>query len=189
MVDSSQPLTDLLPESAARLVRRDYFLRLATVAVLALALLLIAHALLLLPSYIYLRQEVADRAQHLASVDEALAGTDTQATSRLAAIRTNAQYLTTLAGAPTSSGAIRLILSVPHAGIELSGFSYGLTDDGKSHSMRLTGTASTREALRNYDLALSSAPWASNVELPISAYAKEQDISFVITVTGTFASP
>jgi len=188
-MEPSSTLTDLLPADAARAVRRGYFLRLACVAIFALSLMLVAHALLLLPSYIYLRQEVAERTQHLAQTDQALASGDTDATDRLAAIRANAQYLSQLADAPTSSGAMRLVLSVPHAGIAISGFSYGMSEDGKTHSMRVTGTASTREALRNYDLALSSVPWASSVDLPISAYAQEQDISFVITVTGSFVSP
>ena len=54
-------LTDLLPSDAARAVRRDYFLRLACVAAAMLALLLIAHGLLLIPTYEYLKREVAER--------------------------------------------------------------------------------------------------------------------------------
>ncbi|HEX7651372.1 MAG TPA: hypothetical protein VF439_01485 [Candidatus Paceibacterota bacterium] len=190
MKDAITPLTDLLPADAARAVRRSYFMRLAAVIVAALALLLVAHALLLLPSYIYLKREVADRAQHVAQLDQALAqGSDKQAAQRLTAIRDNAAYLGHLADVPTAAGAVRLVLSVPHAGVTLSGFSYGPAPDGKQQSMRVTGTAATRDALRNYDLALSSVPWASSVDLPISAYASESNISFSLTITGSFQTP
>jgi Tfp pilus assembly protein PilN len=190
MTEPTTALTNLLPADAARAVRRGYFMRLAGVIVIALSLLLVVHALLLLPSYIYLKREVADRTQHLAQLDQALAqDSDKQAAQRLTAIRDNAAYLETLSAIPTSSGAVRLVLSVPHAGVTLSGFSYGPTPDGKQQSMRVTGTAATRDALRNYDLALSSVPWASSVDLPISAYASESNISFSLTIEGSFQTP
>ncbi len=46
-------LTNLLPTSRIRADRQGYFMRLAVVAVLLLSGVVLAHAILLLPTYIY----------------------------------------------------------------------------------------------------------------------------------------
>jgi hypothetical protein len=182
------PFTDLLPADAARAVRRDYFLRLATVGLLALSFAVVVHGALLLPTYQYLGQEAAARRVQLSRMDEELVtGGDKQATEELARVRADATYLGTLASVPMSAGVLRLVLAVPRAGVSLTGFSYAA--DGKAEKVGITGVAATREALRNYDLALSSAPWAEKVDLPVSVYAKEADVPFTITVTGNFSTP
>jgi len=45
--------------------------------------------------------------------------------------------------------------------------------------------ADNRETLRQYLGVLDALPQVAKAELPISAYAKEKDIGFTITLTGT----
>jgi hypothetical protein len=52
-------------------------------------------------------------------------------------------------------------------------------------TLSVSGIAVTRGALRAYQLALQSAPFAVAANLPVSAYAKDTDIAFTITVTLT----
>ena len=78
------------------------------------------------------------------------------------------------------------MLFVPHAGITLTNIS--ITPPavaGGAGKLIISGEAATREALRAYDLALSSLPFVSNVDLPISAYAQTSNILFSMTLTGT----
>ncbi len=51
--------------------------------------------------------------------------------------------------------------------------------------MTVSGMAATRDALRQYATALGGLPYVSKADLPISAYAKDSDITFTITLTGT----
>lgn len=186
----STDLINLLPEDAARSARRSYLLRLATVALGMLAIVIAANGVLLMPVYGYLKQELGQRSARLAELDQALLTTgDQQAIDRLAAIRTGVSYLGHLATSTSATKSVRLVLSVPNTGIHVQSFTFGPSPKGKTYDMRVAGRADTREALRNYDLALSSVPGVSNVNLPVSAYAKENDIDFVITLTGMFNTP
>jgi len=55
-------------------------------------------------------------------------------------------------------------------------------EDGKK-ILSVSGTAANREALRTYQLALQGAPFTLTAALPVSAYAKDSDIAFTITIT------
>jgi hypothetical protein len=51
--------------------------------------------------------------------------------------------------------------------------------------MMITGSAATRTALQSFKEELASLPFVTSADLPISAFAKESDIPFSITVTGS----
>jgi hypothetical protein len=80
---------------------------------------------------------------------------------------------------------VRDILSIARSGVTLSGFSYATTNEKGARTFSISGIAATRDALRTYQLALSGAPFIQTVHLPVSAYAKDSDISFTLTVTLT----
>ncbi len=167
--------------------RRDYFLRLSTVAVLLLVVLAVIHALLLIPAYLYAREEVKAESVQLDHLTKSLATTEEQAAqTQLATLQSEATYLSRLPKVPTASAAIRAVLAVPHAGITLSGinFTAPTTKSGPS-SMQLSGMASSRDTLRSYDQALSALPFVTNADLPISDYASASNIPFTITLTGS----
>ncbi len=178
-------LTNLLPPERARSLRRLYFMRLATVGILMLGGIVVAHGVLLLPSYLYVSEQVRSREAALASFSSTLAGSEEQEVkARIAALNEDASHLSSLAETPAASALIRALLAVPHPGIRLSGFTYTPAINGAEPKMSLSGVAASREALRRYDEALASLPYVSDTDLPISAYAKESDIAFSIALTG-----
>ena len=178
-------LTNLLPEERVRSLRQLYFLRLAVVSVLLLSGVAIVHGVLLLPSYLYVRAQIAERTVSLATLSAALAGSEErEISSRVAALAEDSAYLARLSTLPKASTAISSIIALPRPGIRLTGFSFA-SKEGAEATMSVSGIAATREALRTFEQSLSDEPYVSAADLPISAYAKERDISFTITLTGT----
>ncbi len=180
-------LTNLLPRSAKRALRRQYFVRLVTVA-LGLGVFVIAvHAALLVPTYLYAHAEAARQQAELDRIAESVSSAEEkEVKNRIASVQSDIEYLGRLSALPTASGAIHAILLVPHGGIRLSGFTYAGPDGtAAAAKMTVSGTASTRDALRQYVDSLSSLPYVSSADLPISAYAKDSAIPFTITLTGS----
>lgn len=179
-------LLNLLPPERLRAWKRDYFVRLATVCVLALTVVVVGSGALLVPAYLYLGEQTEARQAYVKTLDKELADAKEKGTSqRLTALTEGATYLARLATTTTATGAFRGVLAAPRTGVTLTGFTYTSPTQGTNGRMDLKGQATTREALRAYTEALSALPFVSNVELPISAYAKERDIPFTITLTGT----
>lgn len=180
-------LTNLLPLDRVATFRRDYFLRLATVGVCLLIVLIVAHGVLLFPSYLTLSMRRDGAAAELAKVNGSLENSkEGEVSARLAALKGDAIYLARLGSVPSASAAVRALLRVSRPGIRITSLAFtpptASAADGK---MTVSGVASTREALRAYDLALSGLPFVSNVDLPINAYSNEADISFNMVLTGT----
>lgn len=180
-------MINLLPPSRTRAFRRSYFIRLATVGFVLLTMLVVIHGILLLPSYLYASAEVRAERSELASTQRAPADNATSAQAQLTTLKNDATYLGRLGSAPSASGAVRAVLSVPHPGISIVSITYTPPGPASAASAKivLAGTATTREELRTYDLALSGAPFITSVDLPISAYAQESNIAFSVTLTGT----
>ncbi len=103
--------------------------------------------------------------------------------TRLTNLKNNSGRLLTLASSPSATTVIRTLLAIPHSGITLTSFTFRAgTPEGR---VTITGSATTRDALRQYHLALSSLSFAKSAELPLSAYAKESNIPFTITLMGS----
>lgn len=180
-------LTNLLPRSARRALRREYFARVATTALGLIVLALGIHAVLLLPAYMYAQQEASRQQAELdrLSADATSAG-ERNVEGRVAAVQADITYLSRLATLPTGSNAVRAIAAIPHPGIKLTGFTFAApTEDGGAARMTVSGTSATRDSLRLYVESLGQLPYISKADLPISSYAKEIDIPFTITLSGT----
>lgn len=178
--------TNLLPKSAIRSLRRSYFFRLATVATVLALLLLLVHGILLIPTYLYTVGEVKRETTQLATLSASFQSSSEGAIQkRINEMRSDASYLATLGELPTGSSAIAGILTVAHPGIHLYGFTFTAPVTATSSAkMTVSGRASTRDTLRQYALSLGALPYVENADLPISAYAKEKDIDFTISITG-----
>ncbi len=186
MTMTKEPLTDLLPDERRKALRRDYYLRLGTTA-LVLAIGLVAAALVLLvPTYVYLSGAARAKEQRLANIRAALASADETALSaRLATLSTDAAILTSLSDAPSSSVYMREALAVPRPGIMLAALEYTQAIGTQSGTLSISGIAATRDTLRNYQVALQGTPFVSSADLPVSVFAKDTNISFTITLTLT----
>jgi len=188
MTDHTSQLTNLLPRRAVRALRREYFVRLVTVALALGVVAVFIHGVLLVPSYLYARTEVAREQGDLDRINASSSSAEEkEIAAQVSSVKADIAYLNRLGTAATASGAVKAVLAVPHPGITLSGFTFTAptSQKGSQASMTVSGTASTRDALRQYASALGQLPYVSNADLPISAYAKDSAIPFTITLTGT----
>ncbi len=176
-------LTNLLPFERQQAFRRDYVVRLGVVSLVLVIALICVAALLLVPTYVFLTESTRAKETQLANVMSTLSSSDDAALSaQLTALSSRAATLTKLADAPSASATIRAMLAISRPGVTLSGFSYSSATT-RPGTLAISGVAATRDALRMYQLALQSAPFARSADLPVSAYAKDTDITFTITVT------
>lgn len=179
-----ESLTNLLPYDRWRALSREYVVRLLVVLVMLTIVYVIIAGVLLLPTYVFLSQSAQSKEARIASLETSLTTADEVALSaRLASLSANAARLVTLAQAPSLSTILRAVLEVSRPGIKLHGFTYTPAVGGTKGILTVSGTSLTRDALRNYQLALQSSPTVTGAELPVSAYAKDTDISFTITLT------
>jgi len=177
-------LTNLLPPERQRALARNYYLRLGVVGVVLVNILVLASAVMLIPTYVFLMKSAAAKETRLAIVESALSSAnEKEISARLTALTANATILTTLSTTPSVSVVVRSILGVARPGVTLSNFVYTPGAKKKSGTLTISGIAATRDALRNYQLALQSTPSILSATLPVSAYAKDTNIDFSIALT------
>lgn len=177
-------LIDLLPLERQNALAHEYLLRLGVVSLTFVTLLTLAAAVLLVPTYVLLSESARAKEAHLATIESTFSSAaGATFSTRLAKLSDNAAILSALARAPSASATLRATLAVARPGIMLSSLAYTPALGAGSGKLVLSGTAVTRDALRSYQLVLSSAPFAAAANLPVSAYAKDSNIAFSITVT------
>ncbi|OGG78047.1 hypothetical protein A3A36_02625 [Candidatus Kaiserbacteria bacterium RIFCSPLOWO2_01_FULL_52_12b] len=164
-----------------------------SVVALSFAIVLtLTAAALLSPTYILLIKSISAKETRLASIESTLSSTEEKALSaRLSILLNEAAILTALGEMISASSRIRSFLAVPRPGVSISNVAYtpATTIQYKNSvgtipgTIAVSGTAATRDALRTYQLALQKEPFATSVNLPVSAYAQDANISFTITVT------
>lgn len=183
-------LTNLLPNDRIRSFRHEYFFRLLTVFMVACGLLVFAWGALLFPSYIYLSTTIAAKNKTITALGDAFQNADQHAAdAELSALVNNAAYLNSLSKVSGASAALAAILAVPRPSIRVTGFSFVPPRGNVAGTLIVSGVAASRDALRSYNLALGTVPGVVSADLPVSAYAKESNIAFTITLTGTFQNP
>jgi len=183
-------LTNLLPSDRIRAFRREYFFRLLTVFVVGCGLLVFAWGFLLFPSYIYLSKTIAAKEATITALGTAFKNADqVAADGELSTMVENAAYLNSLAKVSGASAALSAVLAVPRPGVRVTGLSFVPPKSGTAGTVSVSGVAASRDALRGYNLALGDVQGVTSAELPVSAYAKESNIAFTITLTGTFTGP
>ena len=176
-------LTNLLPPERQRTLAREYMLRLGVVTVVLVTGLVIVSGLLLVPTYLLLTQSAGTKQVRLTNIETALSSADEKTLlAQLTSLSNQAATLTALRGAPSASAIIRTALAVPRPGVSINELAYTPAGKNIPGTLAISGTAATRGALRNYQLALQNSSFAAAADLPVSAFAKDADISFSITV-------
>jgi hypothetical protein len=180
-------LTNLLPQAQKRAFRRLYFSRLIAVALFLGALFVLAQAILLTPTYLYANGEAKRQRAELEAANAAAQTSEEQeARARASLLNTTVASLARLSSAPQATAAVRAVLAVPRPGVSLTGFAFAAPSGSNTSSrMQVSGVAATRDSLRQYASALGALPFVTSADLPISAYAKEKDIPFTITLSGS----
>ena len=165
----------LLPEYQKKKVLTEYRLRLAVVLILMLAFAIVAFAIFLMPSYVYLFTEkselVAKKTALSSLVASRSAGKTTQSGTDIV------KSINALKPLPGAMDPILYIdkLAPMSSSVRVSGYFMAPTP-GNKVGIVITGVADTREALSNYASALDGK--FGGVKLPLSALAKQSNISF-----------
>ena len=176
--------TDFLPESRRIALRQSYYLHLATVTLLAIVALIAAAALLLAPIYLFLAGNIKTKEGQLAAVTSALSTVNANsAAEQLSMLAREASLIALLPQAPSATKIMTTILEVSRPGVLITDLSYKPKAGKAPATLFLSGTAITRDALRAFQQALQNTPIVNTVELPVSAYAKDADITFTMNLT------
>ncbi|MCX6788011.1 MAG: hypothetical protein NT108_02505 [Candidatus Kaiserbacteria bacterium] len=177
-------LSNLLPPERRQALAHEYFLRLGVIVVWFMVALTSIATVLLIPTYVFLSENVHTKQAHLSAIESSFSTTGGSSFSaRLLELSNNTETLAALAQTPSVSMLIRAELVLSRPGISLSGFAYTPAAGTKRGILTVSGIAQTRDALRSYQMALSSASFAQSANLPVSAYAKDSHIPFTITIT------
>ena len=175
---------NLLPPERQRSLSRDYVLRVGVIAAVLVTTLFFVAGLLLIPTYVLLSQSASTKKSHLANIESALSSANEKALSaQLTRLSRDATMLLALGKNQSPTTVVRKTLVVSHPGVSLSDFSYSPATEKIPGTLAIVGTAVSRDALRKYQLALQKVDFVAAADLPVSAYAKDTDISFTITVT------
>jgi hypothetical protein len=177
-------LTNLLPIERQKDLRREYFFRMGVVIIVSISLLTLIASVLLIPTYVFLSGDVKAKKEQLENIKSQFSSSDEASlSSRLAALSSDAASLIALSNTKSVGTIIRGILAIPHPGISLLNFSYVTPSGLNSKAVTISGISATRSSLRNYQLSLQSDPSVLSAVLPVSAYAKDTEIAFTITIT------
>lgn len=176
--------TNLLPPERRRAFDRGYWIRLTVVAIVLITILTLFAAVLLAPTYVYLRSNGDAKKAQLVNLESKLSSSDESVLlTRLNTLSLNATTLIALSKRSSVSDIMRSVLAVSRPGITLFGFSYTPVQGKIAATFTISGLSATREALRAYQLALEEIPTVRSASLPVSAYASDVDIAFTITAT------
>ena len=182
----NEELTNLLPSDRKKQLQKEYTKRLVTISVWAVSFLLITFTILQLPLLVFEIQDKQSNERELALLSAQLSNSgNTEASARLKVLNENLSYLSRLSTTTTGSEIVTSVTNAPHAGIHITGVSYSTPTKGVGGRVVLIGVATTRQTLQAYTDTLENLLRIS-VDLPISAYAKESDIPFSITLSGFF---
>jgi Tfp pilus assembly protein PilN len=182
----SHDVINFLPDVQVRAFRRTYLARLASTWAVAIALVVVAHVALLTPTYLYIENEHASRVEQLQILTAPPQEGQESLGARVEALSQNTKRLNLFLEKPRGSYFMQELLALPQKGVYIHALSIDVsTTLSNQIQMRVSGTASSREELRAYYLALSDLSFITSTDLPLSVYAKENDIPFSIGITGT----
>lgn len=177
---------NLLPKQEKEAIRREYRLRLAVVILWFSFATFVIASLLLLPSFFLSAQKEKAAQARFETLAKSVAR---QETAGLGEVLLAAQsQLELLSREPPRSFLYELLIKIvssKSAKISLESMTIRDAAPGK-RIIHLTGVARDRGALLAFSRALESNTLFEQVELPISNLAKESEIPFSITGSGTF---
>lgn len=174
------------PEARARIVT-EYWVRVVTVWLILLAVAATVVGVLLFPAYVLVTSQV-NRSATEAEAARAEVGQHNTTTKVLDAASEEARLIVAGANNPLLTPVVDMIEEIMPEGVEAT--AYTLTRQGNAVApVTLRGTASTRTTLAAFRDALLAHPRIAKVDLPISNFAKDRDISFTVTLTISSTTP
>lgn len=174
-------MANLLPPDAKKNVRKEYWLRTASVWTLLLAICFVIFVALLVPTYVLIGAQ--HRAVTLQDSDLEI-NNEAYSESVVAIERANtlARQLQKTPQHLLPSEALSVIESVQDDAIVLTGFFYTTSEDAED-TISVTGIAANRTTLVSFRETLERSPFFKEATVPVSDLVRDQNLPFTITIT------
>ncbi len=179
-------MSNLLPPEQKKIVRREYKLRVLCIFLILTFVAECFGVVFLIPAYIY-----SDTKRESAEADKASAAKpedkDLQVFATLRLLGNQARASQPESRQPFSD-AIKLVLA--HAGNGISLQSIVVENKGpQNHSLSVGGRASSRQTLLAFKNSMQAEKGISGVDIPVSAFAQDQNISFTAKIDVVYLAP
>ncbi len=173
-------MLNILATAEKKKILDEYRLRLATVAIFALGMLVLASSVLLAPSYFLAVAKYNDAQGTLAILEgnDKLGGQEKDVNATVQALNKNIDLFLKVStvGTLVPSVVITKILDIKGGAIKVVGFTYDATPG--QERIVVTGVARSRDALAQFIDTLKKDTMFTSVDIPISSYVKSSNIDF-----------
>ena len=176
-------LTFLLNEYREKMLR-EYRLRLSSLYLAFLGVICLIGAALALPQYALLWSQKNAALVQKEAAQKATEGNTGATSAEVKQIKSKLWTIKENENVEPMLKVLERLLSKKIPGISIT--SVALTRTAETGDIKVSGVASTREALVAFSKNLQSEPRYSNAELPVSSLAKNKDISFSISIDSEF---
>lgn len=180
-------MINLIPPEAHTRIKTEYWIRVLTTWLFLLAVAATVVGALLLPAYVLVSSQVSRSATD-ADLARARVGEHDTTTKVLDAAAEESRLVMAMSQTPELMGVVEMIEGLVPAGVEATSYTLARQSSWVAPVV-LGGTASTRTALATFRDALLTHPKIVKVDLPISNFAKDKDISFTVTFTISSSTP
>jgi len=173
----------LLPPEEKKILATEYKRRFVVVSLCLVCGSLVMAAILFLPSYVLSKVQVKEsELRKNVLTNSALVSEEGKLTASIKSARSEITIAKVSGHFPSQ---IFLKISgyrIP--GITLNHFTYSYQDKGST--ITLTGNASDRQTLINFNNALKADPLFANADFPLSNLSASKNINFTLNITGPF---
>jgi hypothetical protein len=169
-------MINLIPPDGIRMVRKEYGARVLAVWAFILALAIGASALMLVPTYVLLREElrITDAQTAVTADAHAIAARELEGAQAIAdRLRIARDPI-----APSTMFTHIEDALAPEIEIE----SVYMTPAGSGSQIQVNGTAMNREALQRFIGRLKTDPFFEDASVPVSDLARDVDPTFTLTL-------
>lgn len=173
-------MINLIPQTAKKKLRVEYWVRVVTVWFLLWSIALLVGALLLLPSYVLIGSQVTAYETSAAEAFEKVANHENTTDGLIAASR-QAKMAVDEAEQPVLSSYVTLFEGLQDHTIQLNSIKLSRESNGVGPVI-LSGLADDRLALSSFRDRLLEEELVETADLPISNLTQDKDIPFNLTV-------
>jgi Tfp pilus assembly protein PilN len=178
---------NLLPEPEKKQILNEYSTRRLDVALFFLFIIGLISVISIFPSFVLSSVKVTDSKRNIDAIKNSsilkeadqLNSQLSQANQKLLALRPPKQEI-------SMSTIFQAVIADKSTNVRLSSFLLQNGTGATGDKVIVRGVARTREDLSAFVSQLKKDPLFTNVDLPVSSFAKDQNADFSITISGAF---
>jgi len=178
-------MLNILPTAEKKKIITEYRLRLASMAIFAVAALVLVSLVLLIPSYILAVSKFDNISGQISQLEskQDLTGQEKGIDAQVRDVNKKVNLFLAGRGVDRLSppDIIARVIAMRGSTIKIQGFDYDVAGD--QERLAISGVAADRDSLAQFVEVLKKDPTFTSVELPVSSYVKSVNISFSIMAT------